>query len=349
MRGYDSAAIERYVDAVKTIFKDQELLGLDIINDGGLRYDVNSSVADWWVHGLCRIGGLKRWTKKPEGGPAIKSLISATCWKEVASHYPYSHATPTEPYNWPFWYTVEDEISYGKLDGLVEFYNITKPFTSKLVKFSIADAVLGAYAVIDKHYNDDRQVIFAMAKAFNRMLTDLTSNGCKIIQLDWPLAGLHHVANKQKVKPEIWRDMIEAFNEETKGVTSQIWLHFCFGRIGDSLDLNCAETFKHLGDCHADVIQIETANTHGRFLKEELTNWKEHCPEKDIGVGIVTPYNMNSERPEQVGELIREALQFVEPDRLVLTTDEGSYLSRSRTEEKLRTLIEAANMVRNSK
>ena len=346
VQAHDSTILEQYTDAVKAVFKDQELLGLDILSDGCFRYDEKGFLAEWWVNGFCRMGGLKRWIKKPDGDAVIKSVITPECWKEVMSHYPNSHTSPSPPWQWPFWYTVEDEISPGKLDGLVEFYNLTKSFSAKPIKFSIADVILGGYTLVDRHYHDDRETLFALAKLFNRMLTDLATSGCPIIQLDWSLAGLHHVANKTKVRPEVWNEMIELFNEEVKGVNAQVWIHFCFGRLGDSLGLNCAETFKHVADCRADVIQIEAANTRGRFLKDELANWKEHCPEKEIGLGIVSPYNLSSERPEQVAELIMTALQFVEAERLVLTTDEGFRISRARAEEKLKTLVEAANIAR---
>jgi 5-methyltetrahydropteroyltriglutamate--homocysteine methyltransferase len=350
VQAYDATILERYVDAVKAIFKDQELLGLDILSDGCFRYDEKGGLAEWWTNGVCRLGGLRRWTKKPEGEPAVKSVITPEYWKEVMSHYPASHASPSPPWAWPFWYTVEDEISPGKIEGLVEFYNSTKSFCNKPIKFSTPDAVLGGYLLIDRHYHDDREVLFALAKVFNRVLTELASNGCPIIQLDWPLAGLHHVANETKVKPEIWKEMIEIFNEEVKGVNAQIWIHFCFGRIGDALGLSCAETFKHLADCDADVIQIEAANTRGRFLKDEMANWDEHCSDKEIGLGAISPYNLNSEKPESAVGLITTALGFVEPDRLVITTDEGfRFISRARAEEKLKTLIQAVNIVRKSR
>jgi len=104
-----------------------------------------------------------------------------------------------------------------------------------------------------------------------------------------------------------------------------------------------------LAQCKADVIQIESASTQGRFLKDELTAWKEHCSDKDLAIGAVSPYNLNSENPERPAELIRSALQFVEPERLAITTDEGFRITRPRAEEILRTLVEAVKMVRTSK
>jgi len=352
VQAHDSTIMERYKDAVKVVLKDQESIGLDIVNDGCLRYDERSAVGEWWFNGFCRIGGLKRWTGKPEGDPVIKSLITPEAWRNVVSYYSnFSHVPPTpDLQGWPqIWYTVEEEISFGKLDALVEFFNLSKPYTSKKMKFSAADVVLGGYPLIDRHYHDDAEVVFALAKQYNRMLTRLASSGCRIIQLDWPLAGLHHVANMMPVKPETWRKLIAAFNEEVKGVDAQIWMHFCFGRIGNSLGLSCTETIKQLAECKADVIQIECANTEGRFLKDELTAWKEHCSDKEVAIGVVSPYNLNSEDPERPAGLIRRALQFVEPERLAITTDEGFRITRPRAEEKLRTLVKAVSMVRTAR
>jgi methionine synthase II (cobalamin-independent) len=155
------------------------------------------------------------------------------------------------------------------------------------------------------------------------------------------------VANRAKVSEEIWKDMIDGFNEEVKGVESQIWMHFCFGGAGGSLRLNCIETMKHLGDCDADVIQVEAGSSRGEFLDAELSNWNEYCPDKDFAVGVVTPLTLMGETLESVAEIIRKGVHYVPPERLAVTTDEGfREISRRASLDKLGLMAEAARLVR---
>ncbi len=345
---------ESYLDALKALLKDQENLGIDIPTDTCLRYDSGDqrAVGNWWTNAICRVGGLRRVAEKPrDRRPVIESLISAEHWKEVMLHYPMESSLPTsqEPYVWPFWFIADEKLSAGNLQSSwVEFFRLSQQLTSKPVKFSCVDASMAGYMLlIDRHYKDERDLFFDLCKIYNQVLRELANKGCKIIQLDWPLGGLHHVANRAKVSEGIWKDMIDGFNIEVEGVDSQIWMHFCFGGAGGPLKLNCAETMKHLGECKADVIQLEAGSSRGGFLDAELSNWKEYCPDKDFAVGAVTPLTLMEEKIEDTADIIKKALRYVPPERLAVTSDEGfREISRRASFDKLRMIVEAAKIVR---
>jgi 5-methyltetrahydropteroyltriglutamate--homocysteine methyltransferase len=349
----DQLVEEAYFDAVKAFLKDQESLGVDVVTDGCFRYDDGDwrTIGNWWTNAVCRIGGLRRVSQRPKNArPLIESLITREHSKEVMTYYPTGSLVPAhpDPYVWPFWYIAEEKLSPGKLDSSwVEFFKISQQYTSKPLKFSCVDASLAAYMLVNEHHKNDRDLFFDLCGVYNLVLKELAKAGCKIIQLDWPLGGLHHVANRAKVSQDLWKDMTDGFNAEVEGVDSQIWMHFCFGRTGGPIKLNCIETMKHLGDCNTDVIQLEAASTKGELLDAELSNWKEYCSDKDFCVGVVTPYTLMAETIEEAANIIKKALAYVPPERLAATSDEGFRgINRKASLDKLKIIVEAARIAR---
>ena len=70
-------------------------------------------------------------------------------------------------------------------------------------------------------------------------------------------------------------------------------------------------------DC--DVITFECASTDGR----DLPLFAKYKTDKKIGIGVVNHCNTVVEPPEHVADLIRKALEYIPPERLVITTDCG--------------------------
>src|SRR5262249_34675216 len=71
--------------------------------------------------------------------------------------------------------------------------------------------------------------------------------------------------------------------------------------------------------------------------------------DKKIGIGVISHCNTVVEPPEHVAALIRKALEYIPPERLVITTDCGfgrEGLSRRIAYYKCVALVEGANIVR---
>jgi len=95
----------------------------------------------------------------------------------------------------------------------------------------------------------------------------------------------------------------------------------------------------------ADVITLECASTDGR----DLPLLAKHRTDKKIGIGVISHCNTVVEPPEHVARLIRKALEYVAPERLVVTTDCGfgrEGLSRRIAYYKCVALVEGTNIVR---
>jgi 5-methyltetrahydropteroyltriglutamate--homocysteine methyltransferase len=96
---------------------------------------------------------------------------------------------------------------------------------------------------------------------------------------------------------------------------------------------------------HADVITFECASSNGK----DLPLFGKYATDKKIGIGVVNHCNTVVEPPEHVAQLIRKALEYIPPERLVITTDCGfgrEGLSRRIAYYKCVSLVEGTNIVR---
>lgn len=71
--------------------------------------------------------------------------------------------------------------------------------------------------------------------------------------------------------------------------------------------------------------------------------------DKKIAVGVISHRTLQIERPEEVADLIRKALKYIEPERLILSSDCGfgrQAASRMHAFYKMVSMVRGANMVR---
>ncbi len=95
----------------------------------------------------------------------------------------------------------------------------------------------------------------------------------------------------------------------------------------------------------ADVITFECASSDGK----DLPLFAKYPTDKKIGIGVVNHCNTIVEPPEHVAGLIRKALEYIPPERLVITTDCGfgrEGLSRRIAYYKCVSLVQGTNIVR---
>ena len=347
--------LESYTDAVRTIITEQETTGMDIVTDGCLRYDMppyfapGTSIASWGTNALAYLGGARRVEAKPKGTTMLDGVISE---ENSNSFFRISALSPGEKgYFWVF----EEEPSLGKLDLWLETVKIALTYSRNVFKFSGPSAAMAAFHSFNQSGKSDRDVYFALHRVQNKILREIVKAGCRVIQLDFPFGMAHWMAQFADIKMETWDILIDAFNEQVDGVDANIWVHFCFGApilySHETLPMrwHMASVYPHLEEFKADCIQSEAANTHGRYLDQELRAWRDHIPEKDYAVGAVTPYNL-TETYEGVDKIVEKVLEYVPPEKLALTSDEGlagnGFMTRRGAIIKMRLLAGAAKRAR---
>jgi 5-methyltetrahydropteroyltriglutamate--homocysteine methyltransferase len=222
--------------------------------------------------------------------------------------------------------------------------------TTRPVKFGTITAELIALAVRDQHYGDPRKAILAIADALNEELTELVDAGCNVIQLEEP--QIHLLAVKGLVNDVLNPDfMVEVFNRTVKGLRSkaEVWCHTCWGNPGAQRLFSQQPSYQAaiapLSRVDADVITFETCSSGGRDLEaigRGITKQK-------VSIGVVDHHTLQVERPEEVAELIRKALQHIPAERLVVATDCGmgrEGMSRRHAFHKMVSLVQGCNIVR---
>jgi 5-methyltetrahydropteroyltriglutamate--homocysteine methyltransferase len=143
--------------------------------------------------------------------------------------------------------------------------------------------------------------------------------------------------------------LTEAFNRQLIGVDAEIWVHTCWGNPNQQRVYweppSYERALPYLLQLNADVITFECASSNGK----DLPLFAKYATDKKIGIGVVNHCNTVVEPPEHVAQLIRKALEYIPPERLVITTDCGfgrEGLSRRIAYYKCVSLVEGTNIVR---
>ena len=160
---------------------------------------------------------------------------------------------------------------------------------------------------------------------------------------------IHILAVDGGAKPVVLEMYVGAFNREVSGLDAEIWAHTCWGNPNQQRGYwdppSYEASLPYLLELDADVITIECASSDGRYLSE----LGAHKTTKKIAIGVVSHTNTVVEPPEVVARLIRRALEFVPPERLILSTDCGfgrEGLSRRIALYKCIAMVQGTNMVR---
>src|SRR5712692_8681740 len=187
----------------------------------------------------------------------------------------------------------------------------------------------------DDYYHDDEALAMALAEAVNEEVRDLFAAGADVVQLDEPYLQ----ARAEKAQ----RFAIEAINRAIEGITATTALHTCFGYAHIVHSRPTGYPFlEELARVSAKQISLESAqqNVNLSVLKS--------LPGKQLIVGVIDLADDSPvETVDTVVRRIRNALEFVEPERLILAPDCGmKYLPRAKAFAKLSVLASAAAKVR---
>lgn len=206
--------------------------------------------------------------------------------------------------------------------------------TDHRIKITVPGPFTITQQVQDDYYHDEKALALDIAVAVNEEIKSLQAAGADVVQIDEPYL---------QAKPEQAREYgVEVINRALEGIEGPTALHLCFGYAAIVHDRPGQYTFlTELRDCVVRQISLEAAQPRlDLAVLQQLAN-------KTIIVGVLNLGDMEVETPEIVAGRIRSALQYVEPERLILAPDCGmKYLPRQVAFGKLCALVEGARMVR---
>jgi 5-methyltetrahydropteroyltriglutamate--homocysteine methyltransferase len=145
-----------------------------------------------------------------------------------------------------------------------------------------------------------------------------------VIQIEEPL--LHNVSWFHPEDTDQVDFLVDAFNREVEGLEGvEVWVHTCWGNPnmqrgpGGGSYANSVETY--LERLNADVWTVEMKDGGGEEL--ELFRPFKGSMRKKIAVGVVSHRTLQVESPDEVAAFTRKALQSIDVENLVLTSDCG--------------------------
>jgi 5-methyltetrahydropteroyltriglutamate--homocysteine methyltransferase len=121
-----------------------------------------------------------------------------------------------------------------------------------------------------------------------------------------------------------------------------VHLHLCFGYAAMVAERPAGYSFlPELADTPVDAVSVETAQSH--LDPATLRPLRD----KGIALGVLDLSTPEVETPEVIAERVRRALDDIDVEKLILSSDCGlKYLSRESAQGKMRSLARAAELLR---
>ena len=303
---------EQLTDGLAVLLDDQERAGLDILTHGDYFHDEDLGGHQWHRYPLERWRGLKGDYSRIsdelptfESGSILNEVFGGWRWPKVVGKIEPNEDLPLE---------------YSKI------WRLTQARTTKPVKFGVVCAQ-GLHPLLEvvEGYDPEnrRELIWDLATAMNQELRMLVASGCKVIQIEEPL--LHYLATFHPEQTEQIDFLVDAFNHEVSGLEDvEVWVHTCWGNpnmqraVENVSYANSVEVY--MERLNADVWTIE-ATEHPEELK--LLEPYKGTSKKKIAIGAVSHRMLQVETPDNVAALAREALKYIEPENLILSSDCG--------------------------
>jgi 5-methyltetrahydropteroyltriglutamate--homocysteine methyltransferase len=311
---------EQFTDALSVVVSDQQRAGLDLVTNGDYFLDADFAGRSWHHYPLQRWTGLEFDELQPVEEPAdwLREYQPGTLLHEIYTSWRWPIVTGKIAHN------PRNQLEYAKI------WRLTQARTDKPVKFGTVSAQVMAL-FLDSHTGvypaaDDkkRQIIWDMATAMNLELRRLAEAGCTVIQVEEPT--IHFMAAFFQDDTETLDFLVDAINHEISGLEEvEVWVHTCWGnpmmqRVYD--DSSYANAFElYLDRVNCDVWTVEMHDRDNREL-ELFAPWKGKTNKK-IAIGAVSHRSLQAERPPEVADSIRKALEYIEPDNLIISSDCG--------------------------
>lgn len=326
---------EQYEDAVSSFLRAQEVAGLDICTDGDAHYDEEVGGMSWQSYPLTHMAGF---SAQPE--PAVYNVGAVA--------YPRGHILHDflEARVFP---QVVDAIGRGDLQ-YTAMWKVAQRMTKRPVKWGTILPELLAASVVDTYYKDPVERTMAFSNALNEELNELADAGCPVIQMEEPQIHMVPVRGKAFGKLDV-DDLVGIFNNTVKGLRAktEVWCHTCWGNPSQQRIFKDVQSYQPtlaaLDKLDCDAITFETCSSGPGDLKAI----GEVIKSKKIVIGVIDHHTLQVERPDGIAALIRTALKYIPPERLIISSDCGmgrEGMGRRHASYKMVAMVLGTNIVR---
>jgi len=216
--------------------------------------------------------------------------------------------------------------------------------TDKPIKWALPGPMTMIDTLYDDHYGSREKLAWEFAKILNQEAKELEAAGVDIIQFDEPAFNVFF--------DDVNDWGIACLERAIEGLKCETAVHICYGYgIKANTDWKKTlgsewrqyeEVFPKLQQSNIDIISLECHNSRVPIELLELIRGKK------VMVGAIDVTTDSIETPEEVADTLREALKYVDADKLYPCTNCGmAPLARDVASAKLNALSAGAAIVRN--
>lgn len=305
----DNELIDGKHDALRIALQEQEHAGIDIVSDGE---QTRQHFVTTFIEHLSGVDFENRKTVK------IRDRYEASVPTVVG---PVSRQRPV----------------------FVEDAKFLRQQTDLPIKWALPGPMTMIDTLYDNHYGSREKLAWEFAKILNQEAKELEAAGVDIIQFDEPAFNVFF----EDVND--WG--IACLERAIEGLSCETAVHICYG-YGIKANTDWKKTlgsewrqyeavFPKLQQSNIDIISLECHNSHVPLELLELIRGKK------VMVGAIDVATNEIETPEEVANTLREALKYVDADKLYPCTNCGmTPLSRRVSAAKLNALSAGAQIIR---
>lgn len=213
----------------------------------------------------------------------------------------------------------------GETPVLVEDWRFAQEHSRAAVKATLTGPVTLASLSSDAHYGNPHTLALDLAAALAQEVRALVQAGARHLQVDEPI--LSREPGSLDLVAEAFERIVEAKGE------AEITLAVFFGDV--------AGIFRDLTRLPADILLLD--------LIQGARTWSEiarHGSDTPLALGLIDARNTRLEDPKVVAAKVRELRERIDLGQAYLCPSNGlEFLPRSRARDKLRILVESANLV----
>ena len=225
----------------------------------------------------------------------------------------------------------------------VEDAKFLRAQTNKPIKWALPGPMTMVDTLFDDHYKSREKLAWEFAVILNQEAKELEAAGVDIIQFDEPAFNVFF--------EEVNEWGIKCLERAIEGLNCETAVHICYGYgIKANTDWKKTlgsewrqyeEVFPKLQQSNIDIISLECHNSRVPIELLSLIRGKK------VMVGAIDVATNTIETPEEVANTLREALRYVDADKLYPSTNCGlAPLAREVARGKLAALAKGAEIVR---
>ena len=191
--------------------------------------------------------------------------------------------------------------------------------THQPIKWTLPGPMTMVDTLYDGHYKSREKLAWEFATILNQEARDLEAAGVDIIQFDEPAFNVYFDELKD------WG--VAALERATEGLRATTAVHICYGYgIKANTDWKASlgsewrqyeESFPLLQQSSIDIISLECHNSRVPIDLVELVRGKK------VMLGAIDVADERVETPQDVAATLRRALEFVDADKLLPSTNCG--------------------------